>query len=377
MGFEYVRTGFENGSPAEWRVLPDGTVQIDLIYDHERDSPNRAVLHWHVQLQGTPGTEVNLVLRNFDNIWNGRHGCPVQEETSCCISPDGREWRVVRGRKAAGDVLELRVRLAAGSLYLARIEPYRLSDLGRFLERICDDPRVEIEPVGHTVEGRPLEIVRVGQPEAPFSVFLRGRAHPWETGGSWLLEGLTDRLLREEGAKRGSRPGYCLYFMPMANKDGVARGGSRFNVMGMDLNRKWDCPADPDLAPENAALEAWFERLGRRGRVPDLAIDLHNDAGGKLHVSRPAGDAAGYLENMGRLEQVLRAHTWFTEGSTDPQFRNPGSFGEGLYERYGIDACILELNCNWSAGLNRAPLGRDWHGLGWRLHDAFTAYFDL
>jgi hypothetical protein len=34
MGFEYVCTGFENASPAEWAILPDGSVRIDLIYDH-------------------------------------------------------------------------------------------------------------------------------------------------------------------------------------------------------------------------------------------------------------------------------------------------------------------------------------------------------
>jgi predicted deacylase len=161
----------------------------------------------------------------------------------------------------------------------------------------------------------------------------------------------------------------------MANKDGVARGGHRFNLMGVDLNRKWDCPADPELAPENTALEAWLETMVGAGRRPDLAIDLHNDGGGQLHVSRPETDAATYLADMGRLEHALREHTWFTEGSTGANFRNPGSFGEGLFERYGITACILELNCNWSAGLSKPPLGQDWRLLGNQMHDAFQAYF--
>ena len=44
---------------------------------------------------------------------------------------------------------------------------------------------------------------------------------------------------------------YCVYIMPMANKDGVARGKTRFNSRGKDLNRDWDRPADPILSPEN------------------------------------------------------------------------------------------------------------------------------
>ena len=38
--------------------------------------------------------------------------------------------------------------------------------------------------------GAPLEIVRVGRPEAPYRVFLRARAHAWEPGGNWVVEGL-------------------------------------------------------------------------------------------------------------------------------------------------------------------------------------------
>jgi hypothetical protein len=41
----------------------------------------------------------------------------------------------------------------------------------------------------------------------------------------------------------------------MANKDAVARGKSRFNSQGYDLNRKWDAGADSVLAPENYAVE--------------------------------------------------------------------------------------------------------------------------
>ena len=68
-------------------------------------------------------------------------------------------------------------------------------------------------------------------------------------------------------------------------------------------------------------------------------------------------------------------HTWFTEGSTGSNFRNPGTFGEGLFERYGIIACILELNCNWIAGLNKVPFGKDWELLGEQMGRVFFEYF--
>ena len=51
MELEFIYTGFENASPINWDVDPEGVVHIEFNYDHERESPNRAVLHWHFQLQ--------------------------------------------------------------------------------------------------------------------------------------------------------------------------------------------------------------------------------------------------------------------------------------------------------------------------------------
>jgi len=161
----------------------------------------------------------------------------------------------------------------------------------------------------------------------------------------------------------------------MAAKDGVVRGQTRFNILGMDLNRNWDRPADPGCAPENHALETWLNAMIDQGMRPDLAIDLHNDNSGKLHLSRPESGHEQHLAKMQRFERLMLERTWFTEGSTSPGFRNPSTFGEGLLERYGIDACILELNCDWIAGLKKVPFGKDWELLGDQMREVFFLYF--
>ena len=52
-----------------------------------------------------------------------------------------------------------------------------------------------------------------------------------------MAEGFIRALLRDNEKMNNYLENYCVYIMPMNNKDGVARGVSRFNVMGMDLNR--------------------------------------------------------------------------------------------------------------------------------------------
>ncbi len=104
-------------------------------------------------------------------------------------------------------------------------------------------------------------------------------------------------------------------------------------------------------------------------------IDLHNDNSGRLHISRPEIDLEDYLAKMKTFEAMLKKYTWFTEGSTTASFRNPGSIGEGLLERFGINACVLELNANWIAGLNDFPSGKNWELLGATLRSFLSLFW--
>src|SRR5262249_34662726 len=158
----------------------------------------------------------------------------------------GRKWQPLRAELLPGNRLRLKVEMPGPRLYVARLEPYRLSDLAKLLETIKGDPRVEVTRIGKTVEGRDLEIIRVGKPDAPYRAPLRAGAHPGEPGGNWVARGLIRRLRRAAEAAGRYRARYCVYVLPMANKDGVARGRPRFNLQGKDLNRNWDRPAGPD-----------------------------------------------------------------------------------------------------------------------------------
>lgn len=373
---EFIDTSFENASPMWYDIAEDGTIQVHLLYDHERGSPNRAAGHIHFALHARPGARLTLEFRNLENVWNSQPGSVARELLAVVVSEDGRAWTSVPTERLAGDRVRLTVDMPGPRLYVARVEPYRLSDLERLLASIRSHPLVTVTPMGKTVGGRDLEIIRIGSPDATHRVFLRARAHPWEAGSNWVVEGVVQRLLRGDEEARRFLDRYSVSILPMANKDGVALGRTRFNLLGKDLNRDWDRPADPGLAPENAALERWLETMIAAGRKPDLALELHNDGSGRLHISRPhVPELDRHLARMALLEELLRKSTWFTEGSTTSAFRNPGTLGDGWLSRFGIDAVVHEFNCNWIAGLNERPLGRHWRAYGEALAQVFHDYF--
>lgn len=373
---DFIDTSIENGSPL-WYDTSDNVIRLHLIYDHERTSPNRAAGHIHFALHAKAGTSLTLEFLNLDNVWNGQPGSVAGELKTVAISADGVTWKTVPTESLPGNRVQLRVTMPGPKLYVARMEPYRLSDLERLLGEIRSHRLVRIEPIGKTAGGRQLEIVRIGDPNARHRVFVRARAHPWEAGSNWVAQGLIRRLLADDEAAKRFLSVYSVTVLPMANKDGVARGGTRFNLHGKDLNRNWDQPADPQLSPENAALEQWLEREIAAGKKPHLALELHNDGNGRLHISRPpVPHLDQHLARMTILEDLLRQHTWFTEGTTSPAFRNSGTLGEGWLMRYGIDAVVHEFNCNWIEGLKQPTSSVHWQEYGAGLARVFSEYFE-
>ena len=372
---DFIDTSIENASPL-WYDVADGVVRIHLIYDHERASPNRAAGHVHFLLNARPGAKLTLEFLNLDNVWNGQPGSVAGELKTMAISDDGRledgahrkppgQPRPAACRDARPEV----VRRANGTVpAVGSRSPARI------------DPESSAGPDHDDRQDRGGSRPRDRQDRqscGALRVFVRARAHPWEAGSNWVAEGLIQRLLRDDAdAKRFLRL-YSVNVLPMANKDGVARGRTRFNLRGRDLNRNWDKPADPELAPENAALERWLEGEIAAGRRPHLALELHNDGNGRLHVSRPpVPQLDRHLARMAIFEELLRSKTWFTEGSTNAAFRNSGTLGDGWLERYGIDAAVHEFNCNWIAGLKGSTSSRHWRDYGANLAEVFQDYFE-
>mgnify|MGYP001951581597 CR=1 FL=1 len=110
-----------------------------------------------------------------------------------------------RGAIVTGEVIEVDAKAVIvklgeeveGVLKASDISRDKVEDAQTKLKAdIAGNAMVEISSIGNTVEGRALEMIRVGSPDAPHRVLIRARAHPWEPGSNWVLEGLIRRLLR-------------------------------------------------------------------------------------------------------------------------------------------------------------------------------------
>jgi hypothetical protein len=373
---------FENASPLSWKIQGDTIVKISLPADYERESLNRQTDHWYFKLEADSGTRVKLILsKMMADVYNGKlatNWWNFKDDISCYISYDNKIWEAIKTSRLPGMELKVDFIMKGESVYIARIPPYTISDLENLKKRITNNSSVKIFNIGSTVEKRPLEIIRIGDPDAPNSVLIRARAHPWEPGGSWVVEGLINEFISRNSKKW--KETFCVYIMPMANKDGVAHGMTRFNVSGKDLNRNWDKMADSVLCPEKYALEKFIESLISKGKKPGLAIDIHNDDGGGINLAAHSKDDIQFQKNMKIFESLMRSHTSFSENmkyswKTEGQPVSNVSFENGLLSRYGIEAIVYELNANRISSLDKMPEQDDWLETGKNLNQVFYEYF--
>lgn len=136
-------------------------------------------------------------------------------------------------------------------------------------------PDLESEVIGYSVQGRPIEAIRVGPP-GEVRVLVVGVIHGRERAGLKIVDELR-RLAPPRGVE--------VWLVPDMNPDGTA-ARTRGNANGVDLNRnfphRWRRLAVPGhwqysgtargSEPETKAMVAFVERLR-----PTLSIWYHQD----------------------------------------------------------------------------------------------------
>ena len=382
LNIEYIDYYFENGSPLLWKIENDTLLKISLIPDYQRQTLNRQTDHWYFRIIATKGTRLRMTIEKMvPDVYNGRPATDwwsYREGIPCYFSYDNSGWEALKTTTLPGKELYVDFEMKEGSVYLARLPVYTTYNLNNLLERIAEKRNIKVINIGKTIENRPLELIQLGNPDAKYQVILRSRAHPWEPGGNWVVEGFIDEFVHH--ASQAQRENFCFYIMPMANKDGVVRGMTRFNTAGMDLNRNWEKESDSLLCPENYCLEKFIEGLIKKGKKPTLVIDLHNDDKGDIHLAKRDKGDTGFQSDMQKLEKLMREHTSFSESlrysyNTDGQ-ATVMTIDNGLYIRYGIESFVYELNANWITGLKKIPSLDDWKETGKGLMQVLYKYLE-
>ena len=221
--------------------------------------------------------------------------------------------------------------------------------------------RIEIDVIGHSLEGRPLHLVRIGHPVParlpaagmPVELHICSQHGNEPAGREACLVQLRDIALNEDPDHLAQLAAQLTLFIPTANPDGRA-ANSRTNAGGSDLNRQHLQVDQPEVRAigrvirdyqpvinmdhheygpstpilyDDDVLILWPRNLNVHEPLRDAAFAFAID-----HVS-PCTEAAGYsvdeygLQAAGDLDLQQTAGDW-----DDGISRNAG----GLRHSFGI-----------------------------------------
>ena len=109
-------------------------------------------------------------------------------------------------------------------------------------------------------------------------VLITGRVHPGEVTASHAVHGLIDFLLSENPCALRLREHFIFFVVPMLNPDGVARGYSRLDQNGNNLNRCYVSPT-AEQHPTVLSVKGVFEHLQATYASRFFAyLDFHSHA---------------------------------------------------------------------------------------------------
>ncbi|SNS58201.1 Murein tripeptide amidase MpaA [Noviherbaspirillum humi] len=314
---------------------------------------------FHFRLQGARGQACRMHILNageatYPDGWR---------DYQAVASYDREAWFRVP-TSYDGKVLTIIHQPERDSVYYAYFEPYTWERHLCLLGRMEASPLCQVEDMCDTVDGRDLNLVVVGNPDAAKKIWVIARQHPGESMAEWFVEGMLEALT--DGANPLARrllQQAVFYVVPNMNPDGSVRGNLRTNAAGANLNREWVAPSR-ESSPEVFAVR---ERIAQTGC--DVFLDVHGDE------SLPYVFVAGceMLEGF-TPEQAMRQQAFmdsFRQASPDFQTRigyEPTKYREDMLKlaskyighTYGCVSLTLEMPFKDNADLPDTVHG--WNG---------------
>lgn len=283
------------------------------------------------------------------------------------MSTDQEAWRRVPETEYADGVLTIRCVPDADVMWFAYFAPYPLARHDRLIARCQRAPGVTAQRLGSTLDGRALDLLRVGAgpadaaPGARRTLWLIARQHPGETMAEWWMEGFLERLLDPADAlARWIRAHADLYIVPNMNPDGSARGHLRTNACGANLNREWDTPT-AERSPEVRAVRDHMDRTG-----VDFCLDVHGDEALPYNFIAGAEGIVGWTDRLDTLTEAFKAayqqatpdfQTTYGYPRSAPGSANMSMCTTQIAQRFDCLSMTLEMPFKDAANMPDAAVG--------------------
>jgi murein tripeptide amidase MpaA len=232
-------------------------------------------------------------------------------------------------------VLSFEITPEFDSVYFAYSAPFSCE---QHLDLISDaqlSPLCDLDIIGHTVQGRPLELLKVGEDDSEKKkLWVIARQHPGEPMAEWFMVGLISRILDEEDPVSVSLLQKAnLYIVPNMNVDGSILGNLRVNAAGANLNREWQTPS-VEKSPEVYYVKEKMKEIGI-----DFNLDVHQDEGLPYVFISGIEGIPSFDEKLSSLTDLLMS-TW---KSVNPDIQDEHGYPKNEPGKANLTICSKNI----------------------------------
>lgn len=187
----------------------------------------------------------------------------IRYRTVLFAKSNDSDWRCLEG-KIDGGAVDFEFEAPPGETHLTLNPKYDYLDYLRLVNEAGETAGISKELVSQTEEDRELWLLTLRNGAKGPRVLVTARAHPYETGGSYCVEGVLREVLKGE---REFLKDIQLFVVPMLCLDGVSNGLCRLTrIGGEDIARS--CNTRDRMV---ASLFSLIDEIR-----PHFFLDFHN-----------------------------------------------------------------------------------------------------
>jgi len=301
-----------------------------ILIQPERHERRGLEAWWYIKVSGIrPGEPVTLRVTG-GTIGKGKNWAWINQAS---FSADGIHWELTEpgtlsGENALGFV-EYRQRVEGTQAWFAYDLPYLPVHARQMFDlAIGKSPSAQVFELCRTRGEREVLALRIcesGEAKTAFGVWLMARCHAWESGTSWVLQGLCEWLLSQDSDATFLRRHAEVTLVPIMDVDSAVLGRSGKRQKPRDHARDWD---EHPYWPSVAASMREIRRLSTERRF-DVLVDMHGPGGAAPYFIVPA---------FSTLPELQRANLQLFMDAFPAPPRNKASHAGPSSTQYTYDA---------------------------------------
>ncbi|MBI5748006.1 MAG: hypothetical protein HZA00_02695 [Nitrospinae bacterium] len=318
-----IEGGFEGSNVMNIRKVSKNHFEVMMKPDEPSDYvyPGHMLYWFYFKITGAKGETVTIDVVNAEfqpRSWDNYR--PVYSYTENPNDLSDHNWRMVTQTERFFTTFSFTHTYESDLAWVASGYPYTYSYLQNYLRSIKGNPYVDVMTVGHTAEGRNIDIVKITDSSIPDrkkkSIWITAGEHAAEKEGSWVAEGIMEFLLSNSPKASSIRKQTVFFIVPLAAPDANYHGRTVNPHTGFDINHRYEAiplfkGKKVSMTEETTAIWNTVKDWVNKGDSIDVCINLHNSHATTPNVDGmiPEGEENGLLLHKKILDNLDNSYT--------------------------------------------------------------------